>query len=323
MRMYQWASRYFPRSYQAKVLAVAFCCTTLPLLAVALWVFAGGRTSPRELLDAAMLALAAVLGGGLLSLVLLRQMLAPLRLAADALDDYYRDQKLPWLPAVGDDDMARLLRGINRCLRGVDVGRRQLERHAVEDPLTHALNRRGCEQALADSITLARNGRSHFVLLVVDMDNLKTINDEHGHEAGDRALVSLVEHARHGCLAGDDWIGRWGGDEFLLGLHGPAETVVARVRRWLADLARPAGDRPALQASAGCAHFQPGMDPAALYRDADAAMYEAKFSGGGHLVCRGAPARAGSPARPLPRARPAEADAAARPALEATVAAHR
>lgn len=321
--MYQWASRWFPRSYQAKVLAVAFCCTTLPLIAVALWLLAGERTSPRELVDAAMLAVAAALGGGLLSLVLLRHLLAPLRLAADALDDYYLEQKLPWLPAVGDDDMARLLRGINRCLRGVDAGRRQLERHAREDPLTHALNRRGCEQALADSITLARNGRTHFVLVVVDMDNLKTINDEHGHVAGDRALVSLVDHARRECLGADDWIGRWGGDEFLLGLHGAADTVVARVHRWLDELAHPAGLGPSLRASAGCAHFRAGMDSASLYREADAAMYEAKFSGGGHLVCRPGPARAGTRAPGQRRAAPPDASSPAWRPGEAAAAAHR
>lgn len=299
MRTYQWLSRFFPRSYQAKLLAVAFCCTTLPLLVLALWLLAQERATPDELVSAAVLGLAAVIAGGVLSLLLLNKLLAPLRLAADALDQYYREQKLPWLPAVGDDDMARLLRGINRCLRGIDVGRRQLERHAIEDPLTHALNRRGCERALADSMTLASNGHRPLVLLVVDLDNLKQINDEHGHVAGDRALTSVVDTARRTCLGEHDWIGRWGGDEFVLGMHDGLEAVKMRVNDWLGLLETSEEGRFPVYVSAGCANYRPGVSMDALYRQADDAMYEAKFSGGHRLICK----CAGEPSRT--RARPA------------------
>lgn len=286
MGMYRWLSRVFPQSYRAKLLAISFCCTTLPLLLLALWLLLNERATPDELVNAAVFGLAAVIVGGLLCLLLLNKLLAPLRLAADALDEYYREQKLPWLPALGDDDMARLLRGINRCLRGIDAGRRQLEQHAIEDPLTHALNRRGCERALADSVTLARNDRSPFVLLVIDLDNLKPINDEHGHAAGDRALKRVVDSARITCLGDQDWIGRWGGDEFLLGMHDDLDTAKARVKAWLKSLETPADSRFPVYLSAGCAHYRPGMDMATLYRQADAGMYEAKFSGGHRLVCQ-------------------------------------
>ncbi|NEL80535.1 MAG: GGDEF domain-containing protein, partial [Xanthomonas perforans] len=110
----------------------------------------------------------------------------------------------------------RLLRGINRSLRGIDAGMRDLKKHALFDPLTEALNRRGCEQAMRDSVTAAQREGWPFVLFVLDMDNLKPINDRFGHLAGDRVLVRLVESA-YGWLGAQDWIGRWGGDEFLIG----------------------------------------------------------------------------------------------------------
>lgn len=285
MGFYRWSMRVFPRSFRAKMLAVVFCCTTLPVLVFAVWLLANNGADPHLLVTAAAIALTATVVGGLLALLLMYQLLAPLRSAADALDDYSREQKLPWLPALGDDDMARLLRGINRCLRGIDVGLRQLERHAIEDPLTQAFNRRGCEQALADSMTLAANNRQHFVLLVVDLDNLKPINDEHGHAAGDRALIALVASARAHCLAEHDWIGRWGGDEFLLGIHDDFEVAKVRVQRWMDTLEAPHDGGLPVYVSAGCAHYRPGVDMGALYRNADAAMYEAKFSGGRRLVC--------------------------------------
>ena len=287
MGFYRWSMRIFPRSFRAKLLAAVFCCTTLPVLVFAVWLLANNGADPDRLVTGSAIALTAIVVGGLIALLVMYQLLAPLRSAADALDDYYREQKLPWLPALGDDDMARLLRGINRCLRGIDAGLRKLERHAVEDPLTNAFNRRGCEQALADSMTLAANDRQPFVLLVVDLDNLKPINDEHGHAAGDRALIALVASARSCCLAENDWIGRWGGDEFLLGIHDDFDAAKARVQRWLEKLetSEHEGGLP-VYVSAGCAHYRPGADMATLYRHADAAMYEAKFSGGRRLVCR-------------------------------------
>ena len=285
MHIYKLTSRIFPRSFRAKMLAAVFFCTTLPVLVFAVWLLANNGADPHRLVTAAAIALTVTVVGGLVSLLLIYQLLSPLRRAADALDDYYREQKLPWLPAVGDDDMARLLRGINRCLRGVDAGLRQLERHAIEDPLTHAFNRRGCEQALADSMTLASNDRTPFVLLVVDLDNLKPINDEYGHAAGDRALIALVTSARAGCLGEQDWIGRWGGDEFLVGIHDEFESAKARVQGWLQKLETAGDDAQPVYVSAGCAHYKHGLDMGTLYRHADAAMYEAKFSGGRQLVC--------------------------------------
>jgi len=57
---------------------------------------------------------------------------ARLRDAADALDAYYDEHVLPRLPELDDDEMGRLLRGINRCLYGIDAGVRKLERHALQ-----------------------------------------------------------------------------------------------------------------------------------------------------------------------------------------------
>jgi diguanylate cyclase (GGDEF)-like protein len=311
MRGDRWLARVFPRSYRARLLAVMFVCTTLPALLFALWLLANPGADPYEALHAASLTLAALVLGSLVALLLLYRLLKPVRDAADALDAYQRDQVVPEMEAYGSDDMSRLLRGINRCLRRIDAELRELERHACEDTLTGSMNRRGCEQALADSMTLACNGRAPFVLFVLDLDNLKTINDEHGHAAGDRALASLVESARNGCLGAQDWIGRWGGDEFLIGLHDGFDAARERVMRWMRALeaTRPDGTVP-IFFSAGCAAYHAGMESATLYRQADSAMYKAKFSGGHKLVCH----RGGKAARkPPPAAAHAEDAGRARP----------
>ena len=190
---------------------------------------------------------------------------------------------MPTLPEHGDDELGRLLRGINRSLRGIDAGMRDLKRHALFDPLTEALNRRGCEQAMRDSVTAAQREGWPFVLFVLDMDNLKPINDRFGHLAGDRVLVRLVESA-YGWLGAQDWIGRWGGDEFLIGVHASEDEATLKLNQWLSMLEREDAEEAPLHVSAGSAVCEVGIDATELYRRADAAMYRAKFSGGRRLV---------------------------------------
>ena len=284
MSVYRLLARLFPRSYRARLLTVVFVCTSLPMQALVVWLLLNGNAEPERQILGTTIGLLATFAGTLISLFLLYKLIEPLRRAADAMDAYYHDQQLPRLPDAGPDEMGRLMRGINRCLRGVDAGVRQLERHALQDPLTEALNRRGCEQALQDSVAAASRDNAPFALVVVDLDNLKPINDEHGHAAGDRALIRLVEAARM-WLGEQDWVGRWGGDEFLVGIHDDLGPARQRVADWLGSLADPGGTGFPVHASAGCACFN-GQDAMTLYREADAAMYEAKFGGGNAIVCR-------------------------------------
>ena len=287
MKIYRALSRVFPRSYRAKLLGVVLCCTFLPMLALVVWLLANNGRAPEVLILGVSVGLVVALAGTALSMVLIYHLLEPLRSAADALDAYDRDQTLPpsSLLSSGKDDIGRLLRGIHRCLHGIDAGVRELERHAFEDSLTGAMNRRGCEQAIARDVGAMRKGDVPFVLFVVDLDNLKPINDAHGHAAGDRVLVAVVESAHACCLGKGEWIGRWGGDEFLLGLHDDLASAQDRVRAWVEVLARPTDDSIPAYVSIGCAQHQPDMDWLQLYRLADKAMYRAKFSGGRRLVC--------------------------------------
>ncbi len=285
MQVYRALSRFFPDSYRAKLLAVVLCCSIVPMLALVFWLLWNNNADPVRVIFGTLVGLTVTFLGTLLSLLLIYRLLDPLRRAVDALDAYHLDQQLPRLPEYGGDEIGRLMRGINRCLRGIDAGRRELERHALEDPLTGAMNRRGCEQALAESVAACNRQDTYFVLFVIDLDNLKPINDEHGHAAGDLALVSVVSSAHECCLGKHDWIGRWGGDEFLLGMREELEPAKDRIKAWLAALAAPGDGALPVHVSVGCAHYQPGLDPMQLYRQADTAMYQAKFSGGRALVC--------------------------------------
>jgi diguanylate cyclase (GGDEF)-like protein len=282
--VYHALSRVFPRSFRAKLMAVVGTCTLLPPALFAAWVVANSGIYSQRLVMGAVLAAVGTLAGIALALFLLYQLLTPLRLMADVVEAYYREHRLPALPEDGRDEVGLLMRGINCGLREIDSGMRELERFALEDPLTHALSRRGSDRSLLACVEEAERSGTPLVLYVVDVDNLKPVNDEYGHVAGDRMLIDLVETAGR-WLREPDWIGRWGGDEFLICIHEGQPAANQRIRGWLRELEAPRADGVPIRVSVGCATYRPGIDAMQLYREADSAMYAAKSKGGGTLVC--------------------------------------
>ncbi|HYC59571.1 MAG TPA: diguanylate cyclase [Thermoanaerobaculia bacterium] len=141
----------------------------------------------------------------------------------------------------------------------------RLKQLSLYDPLTGALNRRAYDEGAG----LEPLGGRFGTALMLDMDNLKLVNDSGGHAAGDELLRRLVETLRR-SVRPLDRVYRWGGDEFLLLFSAvlPQE-VVPRVREALRAV-------PELEASVGAARFSGTEDlPAAIER-ADRAMYEEK-----------------------------------------------
>ncbi len=141
----------------------------------------------------------------------------------------------------------------------------RLRRLSLYDAATGALNRRAYEEGAAMEALGARYGTA----LMVDMDNLKVVNDTQGHAAGDELLRRLVETVRR-CVRPLDRVYRWGGDEFLLLFPAALpEEVMPRVR----DAIRAV---PELEVSLGAAAYSGTEDlPAAIER-ADRAMYAEK-----------------------------------------------
>jgi diguanylate cyclase (GGDEF)-like protein len=281
--VYRALSRVFPHSFRAKLMAVVAGCTLLPLSVFLAWLLLTESITPAQLKAAVALAVSGTLIGILVALVLLYHLLTPLRMMADVVEAYYREHRLPHLPEDGRDEVGLLMRGINCGLREIEDGIVELQRSLHEDPLTHALSRRGSDLALHECVRRAESGMP-LALYVLDLDNLKPVNDEHGHMAGDRMLIDLVESSRQ-WLHDTDWIGRWGGDEFLVCIHDHPAAANARVRNWLGHLTSMVrADAIPISISVGGAHYRPGIDAMELYREADAAMYSAKAQGGAKLV---------------------------------------
>jgi two-component system cell cycle response regulator len=163
-----------------------------------------------------------------------------------------------------------------------------LDRISRTDALTGLRNRRHVEEYLAKLTSLARRNLEPIAVLVIDIDHFKSVNDEHGHEAGDAVLREVAGRMQDSVRL-EDMVGRWGGEEFLVVLpnttdQGAAE-LAERLRQVVADTPCRLADGDAVQVtiSVGCAASLID-DAGILVRSADAAMYQAKQTGRNRVV---------------------------------------
>jgi diguanylate cyclase (GGDEF)-like protein len=161
----------------------------------------------------------------------------------------------------------------------------ELTRRASVDPLTGLANRALFHQRLAEVMAGAAADGSTGAVLLLDLDDFKTVNDSLGHLSGDRVLLAVTERLRARLRAGDT-AARLGGDEFAVLLERVAgeREVLTVAERLAADLRQPvavAGRQVHARASVGVRLAAGGGDPDELLRDADLAMYAAKQAGAG------------------------------------------
>ncbi len=160
----------------------------------------------------------------------------------------------------------------------------QLERQANHDLLTGLPNRSLLIDRLEQAIARAERLSYYAVVVFIDLDNFKFINDSLGHGAGDELLIEVGNRLR-GCLRTSDTVARLGGDEFVLVLndHYLVGSVISLLERILAEIARPvmlAGRDFQVGGSLGVALYpQDGGDAPTLLKHADVAMYAAKDRG--------------------------------------------
>lgn len=162
----------------------------------------------------------------------------------------------------------------------------RLAYQASHDRLTDLFNRPTITEYAESELARMHRSGHELSLALLDLDNFKSINDRYGHLSGDAALCHVAQRITS-AVRPYDWVGRWGGEEFLLVLPEAgieqALTVAERVRMSIAaeSLALNAEQQVALTVSGGVTSTAGRMDVSVdtLFLEADAALYQAKGAG--------------------------------------------
>lgn len=177
------------------------------------------------------------------------------------------------------------------ALFGFVLGRQtdKLRQLSTIDVLTGLYNRRALGASLRQEYGRSRRYRSPLSLLLIDVDELKRVNDVRGHAAGDQVIRGFANVIKMTSRETDIG-GRWGGDEFLIiapSTGGAAALALAERLRCQLTKQETVGEATAT-ASVGVATFDPGHhpaeDPDTLMQAADAALHRAKAAGRNHVM---------------------------------------
>lgn len=168
---------------------------------------------------------------------------------------------------------------------------RQLEHASAQirhDPLTGALNRKGLDEGLERELARTRRADKPLCVALLDLDNFKKINDEHGHDTGDAALVHLALVARQ-VLRPQDTVARFGGEEFVIVLPDTTmdqgvEAMTRLQRELTTRFFLKDNERLMITFSAGVAQVMADETGGDAIKRADQGMYLAKRSGKNRVV---------------------------------------
>jgi diguanylate cyclase (GGDEF)-like protein len=153
---------------------------------------------------------------------------------------------------------------------------REHTKEARTDYLTGLANRPEFERAIDRAVAASERHKRRLALMMLDLDNLKDINDALGHHVGDEAIRVLAQELQRAVRA-TDTCGRLGGDEFGVAMpdadESHANDVAKRVRQALEELNRTAKLPVTVEFSIGITSWKPGMDWQAMYQTADKALY--------------------------------------------------
>ncbi len=185
------------------------------------------------------------------------------------------------------EEMESLNQNLSRMKKEVDQvheKRRALEKEIHIDPLTGIANRRALRERLKSELYRFQRYRQFFSMILFDVDRFKVINDQYGHWAGDRCLKEIIKRIKP-ILRETDFIGRWGGDEFLVIFPGTdlesAVAVAERLRKLIENTRFIYHKQEiSLTVSVGVTEIQDAdQSQEVVFNRVDKAMYKAKKSG--------------------------------------------
>jgi diguanylate cyclase (GGDEF)-like protein len=268
-------------SYHGKFALAAFVGVLIPLAIFIIYLLLS-RTDWDKMYPVLAALVLACFAGFLGTLWILRELLVPIDLTAESLRNYIDSRKLPDLPVHFPDNAGKLMEGTQYTLTQLHETISRLERVSDTDDLTGIYNRRAGEKRLAEEVARAERDLQSFQLAFFDINEFKLINDRFGHSAGDACISHIAALLQLNTRRGD-WVARWGGDEFVVGLHRNRALKMVMSRIVKAMESTPCeitpGQELVVHVSCGVAEYRFGSGTDGVLVDADKAMYAAKELG--------------------------------------------
>jgi diguanylate cyclase (GGDEF)-like protein len=265
-------------SYAGKFALAAFIGILIPLATFIVYLLLS-RTDFEAMYPALAALILACFAGFLGTLWILRELLQPIDLTAEALRDYIDSRKVPDLPIHFSDRAGRLMEGTQYTLTQLHETITRLERVSDTDDLTGIYNRRAGEKRLSEEVARAERDLQTFHIAFFDVNGFKQINERHGHSAGDAVISHLAALLQLNTRRGD-WVARWGGDEFLVGLHRNRALKMVMERIVKAISGSPCEIAPGLElrvsVSCGVADYRFGSGVTGVLSDCERAVYASK-----------------------------------------------
>jgi len=185
------------------------------------------------------------------------------------------------------DSIKHLNSELSSAIENLDAKNRSIQELIITDKLTGLFNRNYLFTVLEDEISRCQRYNSSFSILMIDIDNFKTVNDEFGHLAGDNLLTLLGTHVKK-TIRNTDRPFRYGGEEFVIVLPETEATIALiiadRIRTTFEnvsiEIAASSGPKKVSRTlSIGAAFYTQGVTAQLLLQHADMAMYRAKTEG--------------------------------------------
>ncbi len=220
-----------------------------------------------------------------------RQNLESFALVAQCLIDSFNQQNKnsQLVEELGDSQAPQPSQALNELLTENQELKKQLkalEQHAQVDPLTGLLNRAFFEEHFELLLHTAKRSKQTLVVVLIDLDDFKKINDTLGHKAGDKLLKTVARRLKD-CARKSDVVARLGGDEFVLIINNPinkqsALEVIARILAEVSSSVQLEHRKHIVSCSIGFSVYpDDAQSRDELLKYADSAMYQAKRKGKG------------------------------------------
>ncbi len=282
MRFYKSTQRFLrPLSYVGKMLVICFIGMHVPLIGLCVWAYTfANQWIP---VGVFVIVLVATLIGTFFTLWALQRMLRPIAVAATALEAYEAKNELPKLPIGYEDEAGRLMSSVQRTLTALDGRIDEISRLAMTDGLTNVRNRRWMMEVGIPLFEKRLGSEQEMSLLVIDLDEFKSVNDHWGHSVGDQILLSVANAICASVRETDDVV-RTGGDEFCVFLPSTLpsmlDEIAERVRANSVQTVQNIPFEKTVTISIGVATSQKGDKTFSdVYRRADQHLYAAKNAG--------------------------------------------